>query len=171
MHPKALAVLGQAGSACQNIDSDILSTAIAVFKEDGEWGHFNADWIKEAMTAHEIRTSGQTAAYEEHLFNEMWGCEKETLSDDEESGQTNGDQRDQNGRADSCSTTASYAKGDDRGVYTNLSASSSDELHPYPNQYGPNGLNYETIKACNTTDAQNRPCSPISHSPGPGIIS
>jgi hypothetical protein len=97
LHPKALAVLGDATGGYQNLGSDTLSTAVAAFKEDGACGHFTPDWLMEARAAMEFRSAGQTAEYEDHLFNETWKTERETLTDEDEEGQLsqhNGDDND-----------------------------------------------------------------------------
>jgi hypothetical protein len=97
LHPKALAVLGDATGGYQNLGSDTLSTAVAAFKEDGACGHFAPDWLMEARAAMEFRAAGQTAEYEDHLFNETWKTERETLTDEDEEGQLsqhNGDDTD-----------------------------------------------------------------------------
>lgn len=67
---------------------------MAAFKEDGACGRFDPQWLSESRAASEFRSSGQTAEYEEHMFNETWQSERETLSDDEDishSRQRNGD--------------------------------------------------------------------------------
>ena len=46
------------------------------------------------MAASELRAAGQTAEYEEHMFNETWKSDREILSDDEDAPdllQRNGD--------------------------------------------------------------------------------
>lgn len=94
LHPKAIAILGSASSEYQALESDTLSTAVAAFKEDGACGRFDPQWLSESRAASEFRSSGQTAEYEEHMFNETWQSERETLSDDEDishSRQRNGD--------------------------------------------------------------------------------
>lgn len=80
-------VLGDATGGYQNLESDTLSTAVAAFKEDGACGHFTPDWLIEARAAMEFRAAGQTAEYEDHLFNETWKTERQTLTDEDEEDQ------------------------------------------------------------------------------------
>lgn len=68
----------------QSLESDTLSTAVAAFKEYGSCGRFAPEWVEEAIAASGFRASGQAAEYEEHIFNQTWKTEKETLSDDED---------------------------------------------------------------------------------------
>lgn len=169
LHPKAVAILGDIGSACQKVDSDILSTAIADFKEDGEWGHFDPVWVKEAMAAHNFRASGSTVAYEEHLFNEMWRCERETLSDDEDTYQPH-HHGDHDGHINCGSTIANnITKSDDIDTSANCPARSSDELQNSTSQNRRDGLCNETVATDHTTGAQNKLDILTSPPPGPQI--
>lgn len=170
LHPKALTILGDIGSACQKVDSDILSTAIADFKEDGEWGHFDPIWVKEAMAAHERRVLGQTAAYEEHLFHEIWQCETETLSDDEDTDQPATCRGDHDEQIKCGSTIANNIKeSDDVDISANHPARSSDELDNPTSQHSQNELNNETIATYQATSTQNKSDIPTWQPPGPQI--
>lgn len=84
MHPKALETLSNSRAAYEAVESDTIATAAAAFKEDGALGRFDEIWIREAIAASELRASGGTLEYEKARFDEIWGCENETFTEDED---------------------------------------------------------------------------------------
>jgi hypothetical protein len=63
--------------------SEELATTAAAFKEDGAYGRYDVDWLRQALEASSLRTAGVFDEHEAKQFVEDWAEEDEEISDEE----------------------------------------------------------------------------------------
>ncbi|KAM3073533.1 hypothetical protein ACMFMG_004573 [Clarireedia jacksonii] len=60
-----------------------LATTAAAFKEDGAYGRYDIDWLRQALEASALRSAGAFDEHEAEQFTEDWAEEDEEVSDEE----------------------------------------------------------------------------------------
>lgn len=85
-HPLARSALvdSQLGRALQNAESDELSSAVALFKEDGQQGRHGPEWVSQAIAANNTRRVRGFQEYENAKFQQHFASASRELSDEEE---------------------------------------------------------------------------------------
>ncbi|PQE09496.1 asx domain-containing protein [Rutstroemia sp. NJR-2017a BVV2] len=87
LHPRTKeTVTGEDESEIYAFDymtSEELATTAAAFKENGAYGRYDVDWLRQALEASALRTAGAFDEHEAEQFEKDWAEEDEGVSDEE----------------------------------------------------------------------------------------